>query len=124
MDEINLEEGLETVPHMELVGALETVYDKLNDGGKFNFQVPDMEWIARQILRFESGQILSGRYADFEGKNGLQSLVYGYRIPIQSCFTRTSLWELLDGVGFEKIKIIQIEDEIGILDAHCIKPND
>jgi hypothetical protein len=123
VDEILLLNTLGNVPHRDLVEVLELIYDKLRSGAKLLIKTIDMEWLSKQIIRFESGQILSGKYADFEGNLGLQTLVYGdEQAPIQSCFTRLSLWELLDGVGFEKIKIEQIEEEIGILSAKCIKP--
>lgn len=124
--EIEVIEVLQHISHTDLVDVLEKLYSKLKPEGKLYIKVPDMEWISRQIIRFESGQILSGKYADFEGKYGLQALVYGAYPDIkdervQSCFTRASLWELLDGVGYKKIKIEQAEEEIGILNAHCIK---
>ena len=123
VDEILLLNILEYISHEKLVEILELIYDKLRSGAKLLIKVPDMEWLSKQIIRFETGQILSGKYVDFEGEKGLQTLVYGdEQAPIQSCFTRLSLWELLDGVGFEKIKIEQIEETIGILSAKCIKP--
>lgn len=121
---------LEHISHTHLVPVLEVWFKKLKPGGKLIINVPDMEWAARQILRFESGQILSGVYADFEGDRGLQTIVYGSHAHEgeyhKACFTRMSLWELLDGVGYEKIKIEQFEDahDMGVLFAQCIKPNE
>ncbi len=119
---------LEHISHRNLVPVLETWYAKLKPGGKLIINVPDMEWAAHQILRFESGQILSGLYSDYEGEHGLQSVIFGSHAHEgeyhKACFVRTSLWELLDGVGYKKIKIDQFEDahEMGILFATCIKP--
>jgi 2-polyprenyl-3-methyl-5-hydroxy-6-metoxy-1,4-benzoquinol methylase len=121
---------LEHISHRNLVPVLEMWFDKLKPGGRLIINVPDMEWAARQILRFESGQILSGVYSDFEGERGLQSVVYGTHAHDgehhKACFVRTSLWELLDGVGYEKIKIEQFEDahDMGVLLARCEKPKD
>lgn len=130
VDTIYTSHLLEHISHTQLVPVLEVWYRKLKPGGKLIINVPDMEWTARQILRFESGQILSGVYADFEGDRGLQTIVYGSHAHEgeyhKACFVRTSLWELLDGVGFEKIKIDQYEDahDMGILLANCTKPNE
>lgn len=122
-DSITVTSILQFVSYLELVDILEILYSNLKPKGFLYLQIPDMEWISKQIIRFESGQILSGLHADFEGDSGLQYLVFGSEeIPTKACFTRTSLWELLDGVGFEKIKILQVEKEIGILDAKCIRP--
>lgn len=120
---------LEHISHRELVPVLETWFKKLKPGGVLTVNVPDMEWTARQILKFESGQLLTGVYTDFEGNNGLQTIIYGSQAHEgeyhKACFTRTSLMELVDGVGFQKIKVERWFDahDMQVLLLNCKKPN-
>ena len=121
---------LEHIEHTQLVPILETWYKKLKPGGLLTVNVPDMEWTAKQILKFESGQLLTGLYTDFEGNHGLQTIVYGSQAHEgeyhKACFTRTSLMELVDGVGFIKIKVEKIFEahDMGCLLLRCVKPNE
>jgi len=118
---------LEHIPHNELYDVFTVWKDKLMPGGTLTINVPDLAWTARQIIKFENGQILTGVYSDFEGDRGLQSIVYGTHAHAgehhQSGFTRRSLYEWLDGMGFKKIKIEEIVEahDMGCLIAQCIK---
>lgn len=118
---------LEHIPHTELYDVLKVWYEKLAPAGKLTINVPDIAWVARQIIKFENGQILTGVYSDFEGDRGLQSILYGTHAhdgeKHQSAFTRRSLYEWLEGMGFKKIKIEEFEDahDMGILLATCQK---
>lgn len=119
---------LEHISHTKVPYVLERWYKKLKPGGKLIINVPDFEWVCKQVLRFESGQILSGVFSDFEGDRGLQSIIYGTHSHDgeyhKAAFTKLSLWEMLDGVGFEKIKTEQYVDahDFGVLLTNCIKP--
>lgn len=119
---------LEHISHRQLVPVLETWFKKLQAGGKLTINVPDLEWAAKQILKFESGQLLTGVYTDFEGDRGLQSIVYGTHDHEgeyhKAGFTRTSLMELVDGVGFRDIKVERWVDahDMGVLLLTCKKP--
>lgn len=121
---------LEHISHRELVPTLEVWFKKLKPGGILTVNVPDMEWTARQILKFESGQLLTGVYTDFEGDRGLQTIVYGSQAHEgeyhKACFTRTSLMELVDGVGYKNIKVEKFFDahDMGVLLLNCKKPNE
>ena len=121
---------LEHISHVQLPYVLEKWYKKLKPGGQLIINVPDFEWLCKQVLRFESGQILSGVYSDFEGDRGLQTIIYGSHAHEgeyhKAAFTKLSLWEMLDGVGFEKIKIHQYVDghDFGVLLSKCIKPEE
>ena len=118
---------LEHISHRDLVPVLELWYKKLKPGGLLTINVPDLEWAAKQILKFESGQLLTGVYTDFEGNNGLQSIIYGTHAHEgehhQAGFTRTSLIELLDGVGFKNIKVERVVEahDMGCLISRCHK---
>lgn len=118
---------LEHIPHTELYDVLTVWRKKLGTGGMLTINVPDLTWVARQILKFENGQILTGVYCDFEGDRGLQSILYGTHAHEgerhQAGFTRRSLYEWLEGMGFKNIKIEEWEDahDMGVLLATCKK---
>lgn len=119
---------LEHIPHTELYDVLNVWIEKLAPEGLLTVNVPDLSWASRQILKFEAGQILTGVYSDFEGDRGLQSIVYGTHAHAgeihQSGFTRRSLHEWLEGMGFKGIKIEEIFDahDMGVLISQCQKP--
>jgi hypothetical protein len=119
---------LEHIPHPELYDVLTVWKDKLEPGGQLTINVPDLAWAARQILKFESGQLLTGVYCDFEGDRGLQTVIYGSHAHEgerhQAGFTKRSLFEWLEGMGFKKIHIEEFEDahDMGVLLATCQKP--
>lgn len=119
---------LEHISHRDLVPVLELWFKKLKSGGLLTINVPDMEWAAKQVLKFESGQLLTGLYTDFEGNHGLQSIIYGTHAHEgeyhKAAFTRTSLIELLDGVGYKNIKVERVVEahDMGCLIARCQKP--
>lgn len=118
---------LEHIPHTKLYDVFDVWYEKLAPGGKLTLNVPDLTWVATQILKFEAGQILTGVYSDFEGDRGLQSILYGTHAHEgerhQSGFTRRSLYEWLEGMAFKKIKVEEVFDahDMGVLIATCQK---
>ena len=118
---------LEHIPHTELVDVLNLWFRKIKPGGTLIINVPDMAWAAKQILKFESGQALTGLYAEFEGNHGLQTIIYGTYAhdgeKHQSAYTRRSLYEWLEGIGFKNIHIEEYYDahEMGVLLATCQK---
>lgn len=119
---------LEHIPHPELYDVFLTWWNKLAPGGRLTINVPDLTWVARQIIKFENGQLLTGLYCDFEGNHGLQSIVYGTHAHEgerhQAGFTKRSLYEWLEGMGFQKIKIEEVYDahDMGVLIGTCVKP--
>lgn len=127
LDHIYASHLLEHIPHVELYSVFSVWKEKLGEGGILTINVPDLAWTARQILKFEAGQLLTGVYSDFEGDRGLQSILYGTHAHEgerhQSGFTRRSLYEWLEGMGFKKIKIEEVEDahDMGVLIARCQK---
>lgn len=118
---------LEHFPHTELFNVLTVWQQKLISGGVLTINVPDLTWAARQIIKFENGQVLSGVFCDFEGERGLQSVIYGSHAHEgerhQAGFTRRSLYEWLDGMGFKNIKIDEVIDnhDMGVLISRCFK---
>jgi len=118
---------LEHIPHNQLYNVFLVWMKKLAPGGQLTINVPDLAWAAKQILKFESGQLLTDVYEEFEGNNGLQSVVYGTHAhegeKHQSGFTRRSLHEWLEGMGFKNIHIEEWFDahDMGVLLATCKK---
>lgn len=118
---------LEHLPHPELPDILQVWHRKLQKGGELIINVPDLIWACKRLLKWEAGQLLEGEYSEFEGDRGLQSIFYGTHAHEgerhQAGFTRKSLYEWLDGIGFKDIYIDQWEDahDMGVLLARCKK---
>lgn len=126
-DHIYASHLLEHIAHVEVPYVLDRWHKKLAKGGQLTINVPDLAWAAKQVLRFEAKQMLSGLYTDFEGEHGLQSVVYGTQSHEgeyhKSGYTKTSLEEMLDGCGFKEIKVEEWYDahDMGVLFATCKK---
>ncbi len=119
---------LEHISHRDILSILKLWYNKLQVNGKITLNVPDIEWAARQVIRFENMQpIESSVYTTFEGNNGLQSIIYGTHAHEgeihKSAFTKTSLKELLEKIGFRNITISQVFEahDMGCLIASASK---
>lgn len=118
---------LEHIPHPKVYKVLEVWHRKLAPEGRLTINVPDIAWLSRQILKFENGQLLTGVYSDFEGDRGLQSILYGTHAhegeKHQSGYTKRSLYEWLEGMGFREIQIDEWFDahDMGVLLATCKK---
>jgi len=118
---------LEHIPHPQVHDVLAVWQRKLKSGGELIINVPDLAWAARQVLKFEAEQMLAGYYSDFEGNNGLQSIIYGTHAHDgerhQSGYTRRSLTEWLEGMGFTDIDVAPWYDahDMGVLLAICKK---
>lgn len=119
---------LEHISHRNIRSVLDLWHKKLQKGGKLTINVPDMEWVARQIIRFENMQPLqSSVYQVFEGNHGLQSVIYGTHAHDgeihKAGFTKTSLEALLKQSFFKDITICQIYEahDMGCLIAQAIK---
>lgn len=123
LNEIIISGLIEEIPHIELIDSFLIWTKKLARGGKLSISVLNLMWLAEQIIKFEKGQLLTGYYCDFDGERGLQNLLYGEGKVKQCGFTKRSLYEWLDGMGYVKIHIEEvIVDDIGYLNATCIKP--
>jgi ubiquinone/menaquinone biosynthesis C-methylase UbiE len=112
---------LEHFPHIDLKKILGTWLRKLRVNGEVIINVPDIQWAAERIMRYESGGFLDGYYTEFEGEHGIQSVIYGSQSHEgeyhKACFTQTSLRELFDSVGFRNVLVERLYDahDMGVL---------
>jgi hypothetical protein len=108
---------LEKISHKKLLDLFELLIDKLKNRGALSIHIQDLAWTAGQVVKFENGQLLTSYYVDFEGDTGLQSIIYGHQHGscdiIKSGFTKTSLMDWLEGMGFTKISILEILNDKG-----------
>lgn len=119
---------LEHISHKEVPQVLRLWHNKLKKDGILTLNVPDLEWACRQVIRHENMQPLqSDVYSTFEGDRGLQSIFYGTHAHDgeihKSGFTKTSLKNLLEKVGFKDVNISQIYEghDMGCLFSFCVK---
>jgi predicted SAM-dependent methyltransferase len=118
---------LEHISHRRVPKVLQVWYDKLKKGGTLIINVPDIAWVAKQINKYEQGQILTGVFDSFEGERGLQVIVYGSHEHEgeyhKAMFTKRSITELLTKIGFKDIVVNQYVDahDFGILFVTCQK---
>src|SRR5258706_4921036 len=75
---------LEHIPHPRVPKALYHWFRKLKIGGKLILNVPDMKWIARQVIKWEDTGNLTipivlraPTFDKFNGHNSLQDIIYG-----------------------------------------------
>lgn len=113
---------LEHFEHPKLLSILRLWRDKLVDRGEIIINVPDMRWIAEQILRYENGQLIeSNHYYEWEGEHGLQQVIFGsHAHPGEghhAGFTKTSIKELFERAGFQDVIVDQMVDahDMGVL---------
>lgn len=118
---------LEHIPHVDVPKVLSHWYAKLADGGKLTLNVPDLIWACRRLIRLYNSAPLDGYYDRFDGEHGLISIFYGSQSHEgeyhKSGYTTTSLYDLLENVGFKNITIVEFEDahDMGILFAEAYK---
>jgi len=110
IDEIYSSHFLEHVSHLEVKNTLLNWHRKLKPEGKITLNVPDLEWVAREIVKYENGQLLTSSYfQDFWGDRGLISVLYGSHSHDgeyhKSGFTKRCLDELLVDVGFRNVNV-------------------
>ncbi len=112
--------AIEEVPKM-----LSHWYDVLTPGGYIVINVPDMEWLAKEILNGETFGEYSSEY--FNSISKLMYVIYGPGEGFdqhKSGFTKSTLFNLLTDAGFTDVGIDQeIEaHEMGCLIATAKKP--
>ena len=119
---------LEHLSHRDIPSILKHWYTKLKPGGLLTLNVPDLAWAARQILKYENGQLLdSSVYTDFFGKAGLNNVIYGTHEHAgeyhKAGFTQSSLREILEMAQFTEIVVDCIYDghDMGVLFATALK---
>ena len=118
---------LEHLPYTEIKDILALWKRKLAPGGLLTINVPDLAWGCAQVLRYASGQMLSGYFYEFDGEHGLLSVLYGSEAHEgefhKAGFVDRYLEELLVELGFEDIKITAEEDahNMGVLIATARK---
>ena len=119
---------LEHISHRILPEVLTVWKNKLQDGGELILNVPDLVWASKQVLKYESGQILDSQvYDTFEGNTGLQSIFYGTHEHEgeyhKAGFTKKSLTALLTQIGMRSINVDSWFDahDMGVLLANCNK---
>ncbi len=108
----------------EVSKMLKHWYDVLAPGGKVIINVPDMEWLAREIITVERGEEASSEY--FNTVDKLMYVIYGPGEGFdqhKSGFTKGTLYQKLQEAGFKDIDIIQEVEahEIGCLIATATK---
>ncbi len=113
---------LEHISHTRIGDVLSLWRGKLKDNGELILNVPDLAWVARQVIRWENMQPLeSPVFQSFEGERGLQAIIYGSHAHAgeyhKSGFTASSIEELLKNVGFYDISIRRYVDahDMGVL---------
>lgn len=98
---------LEHIEHARVVDVLKLWYRKLALGGTITLNVPDLEWAAKQIVKYTQGAFLDGYYNQWEGEHGLMSIIYGSQSHEgeyhKSGFSSGYLWTLLLQAGFKNI---------------------
>lgn len=95
--------SIEEVPKM-----LKHWYEVLAPGGKVIINVPDMEWLAREVITVERGEEASSEY--FNTVDKLMYVIYGPGEGFdqhKSGFTKGTLYQKLQEAGFKDIDIIQ-----------------
>lgn len=111
--------SIEEVPKM-----LKHWYEVLAPGGKVIINVPDMEWLAREIITVERGEEASSEY--FNTVDKLMYVIYGPGEGFdqhKSGFTKGTLYQKLQEAEFKDIDIIQEVEahEMGCLIATATK---
>lgn len=121
---------LEHIPHPQVPEVLYLWFRKLKIGGEIIINVPDLNWTARQIMKYEHGNLLDSDVFDtFNGHNSLQDIIYGTHSHEgerhQSGYTKRSLTELLTEAGYSTIDIQETFDahEMQVLMATAWKEN-
>jgi ubiquinone/menaquinone biosynthesis C-methylase UbiE len=98
---------LEHFPHVRVPLILKRWYDVLSPGGTIILNVPDLEWVCKELLKYEQGYLLEGYYNTLQGEHGLLSIFYGSQSHEgefhKSGYTETSITDLLSSVGFQNI---------------------
>lgn len=112
--------SIEEVPKM-----LAHWFEHLAPGGEVIINVPDMEWLSREIVKTENGYIPESEYFDTVDK--LMFVIYGPGEGFdqhKSGFTKGSLYQKLQAAGFSEINIEQEFEahDMGCLIATAKKP--
>ena len=127
VDEIYASHLLEHIPHTRVKEVLGNWYRKIKKGGKITLNVPDLQWVCLQLLKYEKGESLKGYYHQFEGEHGLLSIFYGSESHEgeyhKSGFIRKYLENILLDIGFIDVRVIKIFDahDMGVLIATAKK---
>lgn len=104
---------LEHLPHPQIPNILDVWFKKLRDGGNILVNVPDMRWVAEQVIKYCNGEkIDSGHYTEWEGEHGMQQIIYGSHAHDgevhKSGFTQETIYKLFEKAGFKDIKTERI----------------
>lgn len=104
---------LEHLPHVRTKKVLSLWRDKLKDGGKLTVNVPDLEWLCRQLLRHLNGNnIESNHYNSFDGERGLVVGFYGSQAHDgeyhKAGFTKPYMEKILQECGYRNITVAQL----------------
>lgn len=128
VEEIYASHLLEHIEHTRVPDLLKAWHGVLEDNGTLTINVPDMRWVAEQILKYESGQMIdSQHYYEWEGEHGMEQIIYGSEVHDgeyhKSGYTQSSLTELLQGAGFSSVEVTRGYDahDMGILFAKAKK---
>ena len=120
---------LEHVSHLRVVDVLRTWWNKLAVGGAVWICVPDLLWMAEEVVRLETtGHGAGGHYTAVSGPYGIEQGFYGSQHNEgeyhKSGFTETTLRAKLEETGFCDIRISRTYDaahELGALFAVAYK---
>jgi len=119
---------LEHLPHVVVPATLKHWHDKLKPGGELIINVPDLEWLCVQTLRYCRGEAIeSQHYNKLWGEEGLLHGFYGSQSHAgeyhKSGYTKDTLQALLAAAGFVDIDVQQVVEahDMGVLLATCRK---
>ena len=119
---------LEHIPHVRTKMVLKKWYSKLKPGGRLTINVPDLEWLCRQLLRLISGGIIDSKhYLTFDGERGLVVGFYGSQSHDgeyhKAGFTQEYLHRILVETGFSSVNVKKVFEahDMGCLIAEVIK---
>lgn len=125
VDHIYASHLLEHIEHTRILAVLSHWHDKLKTGGKLTINVPDMGWVAREVIKYDKGAVLDGYYNVWDGEHGLMSIVYGSQSHDgeyhKSGFTERSLEILLKNFAGFTIRHEFDGHDMGVLLAEATK---
>lgn len=128
VDKIYSSHFLEHVSYVRLNSVLSLWYQKLKKGGELILNVPDLEWVCREVIRYAQGQPATSKYFnEFEGEHGLLAIIYGSHSHEgeyhKAGFIEPMFRKLLERNGFVSINIEKMYEahSMGCILARCQK---
>lgn len=111
---------LEHIEHDKIPYLLSHWKSKLKNGGQIVINVPDLEWCAKQLIKYEQGYLLDGYYNTFAGEHGLLSILYGSQTHDGEYHKGGFTKSYLESLSFTVEKQFDAHD-MGVLIARAVK---